>query len=116
MSHALDGRPLAVRLQKRIQKFKGCTAQSLVTDMTLHQQALDEIERLTSEGGRLLKALSALTQIAGECEQIASNYSGTIDGIFEHGGDDHEDPSCAIFHRLYYAMFDARAEIKKSTT
>ena len=63
----------------------------------------------------LLKALMDLTQIAGECEQIASNYSGTIDGIFEHGGDDHEDPSCAIFHRLYYAMFDARAAIAKAT-
>lgn len=71
-------------------------------------------ERSSSE--QLLKALSALTQVAGECEQIASNYSGTIDGIFEHGGDDHEDPSCAIFHRLYYAMFDARAAIKKATT
>ena len=71
-------------------------------------------ERASSD--HLLKALTALTQIAGECEQIASNYSGTIDGIFEHGGDDHEDPSCAIFHRLYYAMFDARAAIKKATT
>lgn len=71
-------------------------------------------ERASSE--QLLKALTALTQVAGECEQIASNYSGTIDGIFEHGGDDHEDPSCAIFHRLYYAMFDARAAIKKATT
>lgn len=71
-------------------------------------------ERASSES--LLKALIALTQIAGECEQIASNYSGTIDGIFEHGGDNHEDPSCAIFHRLYYAMFDARAAIKKATS
>lgn len=71
-------------------------------------------ERASSE--QLLKALTALTQVAGECEQIASNYSGTIDGVFEHGGDDHEDPSCAIFHRLYYAMFDARAAIKKANT
>lgn len=71
-------------------------------------------ERANSE--TLLKALEALTQIAGECEQIASNYSGTIDGVFEHGGDDHEDPSCAIFHRLYYALFDARAAIKKATS
>lgn len=71
-------------------------------------------ERAGSE--QLLKALTALTEVAGECEQIASNYCGTIDGIFEHGGDDHEDPSCAIFHRLYYAMFDARAAIKKAFT
>ncbi|MGY2681723.1 hypothetical protein [Pseudomonas tolaasii] len=78
----------------------------------LRQHAIN----LTAEREQLLKALTALTQVAGECEQIASNYSGTIDGIFEHGGDDHEDPSCAIFHRLYYAMFDARAAIKKATT
>ena len=71
-------------------------------------------ERASSE--QLLKALTALTQVAGECEHIASNYSGTIDGILEHGGDDHEDPSCAIFHRLYYALFDALAAIKKATT
>ncbi|MFJ4139948.1 hypothetical protein [Pseudomonas fragi] len=70
-------------------------------------------ERASNES--LLKALVTLTQIAGECEQIASNYSGTIDGIFENGGDDHEDPSCAIFHRLYYAMFDARTAIAKAT-
>lgn len=70
-------------------------------------------ERANSEA--LLKALEALIQIAGECERIASNYSGTIDGVFEHGGDDHEDPSCAIFHRLYYALFDARAALKKAT-
>ena len=70
-------------------------------------------ERSTTE--ELLKAFKKLTKIAEECEQIASNYSGTIDGIFEHGGDDHEDPSCAIFHRLYYAMFDARTAIAKAT-
>ena len=34
-------------------------------------------ERASSE--QLLKALTALTQVAGECEQIASNYSGAID-------------------------------------
>jgi len=70
-------------------------------------------ERSTTE--ELLKAFKKLTKIAEECEQIASNYSDTIDGIFEHGGDDHEDPSCAIFHRLYYAMFDARTAIAKAT-
>lgn len=70
-------------------------------------------ERSSTE--ELLKAFIKLAEIARECEQIASNYSGTIDGIFEHGGDDHEDPSCAIFHRLYYAMFDARTAIAKAT-
>ena len=70
-------------------------------------------ERSSTE--ELLKAIIQLAEVARECEQIASNYSGTIDGIFEHGGDDHEDPSCAIFHRLYYAMFDARTAIAKAT-
>ncbi|SAM35802.1 hypothetical protein BN1864_LIB5394:05849 [Pseudomonas sp. 1 R 17] len=55
MGHALDGRPLAVRLQKRIQKFQGCTAQSLVTDMALHQQSLEAITECVSA----LKALAA---------------------------------------------------------
>ncbi len=27
----------------------------------------------------------------------------------------NEDPSCAIFHRMYYAMLDARAAIAKAT-
>ena len=63
----------------------------------------------------VLKAFIKLAEIARECEQIASNSSGTIDGIFEHGGEDHEDPSCAIFHRLYYAMFDARTAIANAT-
>ncbi|MGG3793889.1 hypothetical protein ABEU86_06310 [Pseudomonas paraversuta] len=70
-------------------------------------------ERSATE--ELLKAFIKLAEVARECEQIASNYSGTIDGIFEHGGDNHEDPSCAIFHRLYYAMFDARTAIAKAT-
>lgn len=62
----------------------------------------------------LLKALEKLAAVAKGCEQIASSYSGCIDGVEEHGGDDHEDPSCAIFHRLYYAMFDAKAAIAKA--
>jgi hypothetical protein len=45
-----------------------------------------------------------LRNIARDCFKIASNYSGCIDGVEEHGGDDHEDPSCAIYHRLYYAL------------
>ena len=70
-------------------------------------------ERSSTE--ELLKAFIQMAEVARECEQIASNHSGTIDGIFEHGGNDHEDPSCAIFHRLYYAMFDARTAIAKAT-
>lgn len=51
--------------------------------------------------------------MARECEQLSSSYCGTIDGVEEHGGDDHEDPTCAIWHRLYYAMFDADAALEQ---
>lgn len=60
----------------------------------------------------LEREFKKLRDIAYGCYQIASSYSGCIDGVEEHGGDDHDDPSCAIFHRLYYAMFDADAALK----
>jgi hypothetical protein len=34
---------------------------------------------------------------------IASDNSPCIDAVERDGGDDHEDPSCAIHHILYYA-------------
>jgi hypothetical protein len=64
----------------------------------------------------MVKALDRLDRVTGvfrECERLASSYSGCIDGVEEHGGDDHEDPTCAIWHRLYYAMFDADAVRKE---
>lgn len=60
----------------------------------------------------LEREFKKLRDVAHGCYQIASSYSGCIDGVEEHGGDDHEDPSCAIHHRLYYAMFDADAALK----
>lgn len=36
---------------------------------------------------------------------IASAFSPCIDMVERDGGDDHEDPSCAIHHILYYAHF-----------
>lgn len=56
----------------------------------------------------LRRAFTRLHHVVAECEQLASRYSGSIDGVEEHGGDDHEDPTCAIWHRLYYAEYDAR--------
>jgi hypothetical protein len=46
MGHALDGRPLLVRLQKRIEKYTGCMAGPLATDVTLHQQSVELINEL----------------------------------------------------------------------
>ena len=60
----------------------------------------------------LEREFKKLRDVAHGCYQIASSYSGCIDGVEESGGDDHDDPSCAIFHRLYYAMFDADAALK----
>ena len=72
-------------------------------------------QRLTVAEQRALileREFKKLRDVAHGCYQIASSYSGCIDGVEEHGGDDHEDPSCAIFHRLYYAIFDADAALK----
>jgi len=52
--------------------------------------------------------LSKFIQIVDDCYHLASSYSPCLDNVDEHGGDDHEDPTCAIFHRLYYAMFLVR--------
>lgn len=77
--------------------------------------AQDKQQRLTVAEQRaemLEREFKKLRDVAYGCYQIASSYSGCIDGVEEHGGDDHEDPSCAIYHRLYYAMFDADAALK----
>lgn len=54
----------------------------------------------------LTDRLQQFLEVVRSCERLASDYSGSLDGVDEHGGDDHEDPICAVFHRLYYAMFD----------
>lgn len=73
------------------------------------QQRLTVVEQRAS---MLEREFKKLRDVAHGCYEIASSYSGCIDGVEEHGGDDHEDPSCAIFHRLYYAMFDADRALK----
>jgi len=79
-----------------------------------HLRAVNaELERdnLRAQLAKMELAFKKLRDVAHGCYQIASSYSGCIDGVEEHGGDDHEDPSCAIHHRLYYAMFDADAAL-----
>lgn len=70
-----------------------------------------ERDTLRAQLAKMGLAFKKLRDVAHGCYQIASSYSGCIDGVEEHGGDDHEDPSCAIHHRLYYAMFDADAAL-----
>uniref|UniRef100_A0AAU6W2L9 Chromosome partition protein Smc n=1 Tax=Pseudomonas phage Orisa02 TaxID=3138543 RepID=A0AAU6W2L9_9VIRU len=78
-----------------------------------HDQWDAERKMLKARCDELEKAFRKLRDVARDCEQIASSYSPCIDSVEEHGGDDHEDPSCAIHHRLYYAMFDADAALSK---
>lgn len=68
---------------------------------------IEERDALQSELTKALAGFAKLRDVARECERHASSFCGSIDGVEEHGGDDHEDPTCAIWHRLYYAMFDA---------
>lgn len=82
---------------------------------------MDELERELAalkqpiSDARPLDAMSRFVETVRECYHLASSYSGSLDGVDEHGGDDHEDPICAVFHRLYYALFDgdrALAELR----
>lgn len=77
-------------------------ADALQQRLTVAEQRADMLER----------EFKKLRDVAQGCYWIASSYSGCIDGVEEGGGDDNEDPSCAIYHRLHYAMFDADAALK----
>ncbi|WP_095148137.1 hypothetical protein [Pseudomonas sp. Irchel s3a18] len=57
MGNVLDGRPLLVRLQKRIDKYQGCTTKPLVTDIDLHQQSVSAIKVLLDALQDLLEDL-----------------------------------------------------------
>lgn len=59
----------------------------------------------------LTKAFEKFRDVVRGCERLASKYSPSIDAVDEGGGDDNDDPTLAIFHRLYYAMFDADAAL-----
>ena len=63
MGHALDTRPLLVRLQKRIEKYEGVTVAPLVTDQALHKQSAEAIREcikaLELVTGCLSRALTA---------------------------------------------------------
>lgn len=85
------------------------------TISTLEQErdALQQRLAVAEQRSEMLeREFKKLRDVAHGCYEIASSYSGCIDGVEEHGGDDHEDPSCAIHHRLYYAMFDADAALR----
>lgn len=60
--------------------------------------------------------LAKYIDVVEGCYRLASVHSGSIDGVDEQGGDEHEDPICAIFHRLYYARFLVRQSATEAAT
>ncbi|MGF6127199.1 hypothetical protein QF019_002408 [Pseudomonas frederiksbergensis] len=48
-----NDRPLLARLIARTEKYQDCTTNPVAADITLHQQSVDEINRLTAENERL---------------------------------------------------------------
>lgn len=68
-------------------------------------EALAAAEQRIAE---LTKSFEKFRDVVRGCERLASKYSPCIDAVDEEGGD---DPTHAIFHRLYYAMFDADAAL-----
>lgn len=81
---------------------------------SLRAMAVDsaaEIEALKAEVAAAVANnadVAKFIKIVEDCYHLASSYSGCLDGVDEAGGDDHDDPICAVFHRLYYAMFLVR--------
>jgi hypothetical protein len=71
-------------------------------------EALAAAEQRIAE---LTKSFEKFRDVVRGCERLASKYSPCIDAVDEGGGDDNDDPTLAIFHRLYYAMFDADAAL-----
>ena len=112
-----EGREAALREELARYKSLFGQAQKAIDRLNeLHPKRMGELaKRLTvaeQRAAMLEREFKKLRDVAHGCYQIASSYSGCIDGVEEHGGDDHEDPSCAIHHRLYYAMFDADRALK----
>jgi hypothetical protein len=60
--------------------------------------------------------LAKYIDVVEGCYRLTSVHSGSIDGVDELGGDEHEDPICAIFHRLYYARFLVRKSATDGAT
>lgn len=73
MPQALDGRPLLARLIARTEKYLGCTTTPLATDITLHQQSVEEINRLTAENERLRRVAEQQRQV--QDAPLLKNYA-----------------------------------------
>lgn len=83
-------------------------AQQTKTYMQEAEQQIADLKQQLLEANARNADVSKFVGIVDDCYHLASSYSGCLDGVDEHGGDDHEDPICAVYHRLYYAMFLVR--------
>jgi hypothetical protein len=72
------------------------------TEQQYIEQFRSALDTLT---GKRNADMAKYIEIVDGCYRLASSHSGSIDGVDEDGGDEHSDPVCAIFHRLYYAKF-----------
>ncbi|WMN15635.1 hypothetical protein QL104_19965 [Pseudomonas piscis] len=76
MPHALDDRPLLVRLTARTKKYQGCTGSPLATDIALHQQSIEEINRLTAITEELVSAAQEALRVIPKIKP-ANHGNGT---------------------------------------
>lgn len=83
------------------------------TEQQYIEQFRSALETLT---GKRNADMAKYIEIVDGCYRLASNHSGSIDGVDEDGGDEHSDPVCAIFHRLYYAKFLVGHSVAKGAT
>ena len=93
--------------ERAMDKFSEVDGQSTAPD--------SDAVQVPRELPALIDRLDRVVEVFRECEQIASRHSGSLLGVELGGGDDNDDPICAVFHRLYYAMYDAdevRAELR----
>ena len=65
--------PLLARLTARVEKRRGGDHNVLDTDAALHQQSVEEINRLTTENGRLRKHIEGYRQVKDV--QFLENYA-----------------------------------------
>lgn len=108
------------------QRLRADTAEAALSEMTTSRDYCNRVALHNKEVGveleitlaaaeqriaELTKAFEKFRDVVRGAERLASKYSPCIDAVDEGGGDDNDDPTLAIFHRLYYAMFDADAAL-----
>lgn len=68
-----NDRPLLARLIARAEKYQECITNPVAADITLHQQSVDEINRLTAENERLRRFAERQRQM--QAVPLLKNYA-----------------------------------------